>query len=298
MAVLSYDYSDLPQDIRVAIYGSGIRGLTVVDAIRKHRKDINISYYLDSFQAGTVQGKEKRVFRDSSSVKDVDLVLIASSYLVAIYNNLVGKGLEKEKIALYSIPNDFFPRQAVVSHKHKFVYVPNTKVAHTSFRHALGEFSENGLEVIDFTQPEYEDYYKFSVVRSPDSRFVSMYNDKIGNEEYCSFFRNIVSGEITFSNVLRAIVSVKHGAGDPHWVPQAYSVWSPNRGLVVDRLFRLERLQESLEALSDDLKIRITLPKLNKSKKKLGVNDISESDRRILHDYYAQDYDVLSYDYA
>ena len=295
MKIQSFDHSDIPENSRVAIYGAGVRGIHAAQTLMGRRKDLVVACFLDSHTQGEVMGLERRLFTGPASVRDVDLVLVASAYLVTICNHVLHRGVDARKIAIPSIPEEFFPRQAMVSHGHKFVYVPNTKVAHTSFRSALGKYSENGLENLDFTAPEYDGYFKFSVVRSPYSRFVSMFNDKIQNRAYRAFFKHFTPGSAAFTDVLRALVSMKQGASDPHWIPQSYSIWTPERGVVVDRLYRMEELGDALNELQERLNIPIKLPRLNNSRKTLRMADLSEADRHLLRDYYARDFEILGY---
>lgn len=296
MTIHCFDYSDIPEGSRIGIYGSGTRGRQIAEDILRYRSDVTLVCFLDSYdEQGNVLGFDKRLFSSAETMNDMDLVLIASAYMVDIYNSLRAKKVPNDKIAIYAISEDFFPRQAMVSHRHKFIYVPSTKVAHTSFKSALDKYCENGIENIDFTESKYENYYKFAFVRSPYSRIVSVYNDKIRKPNYVEYFNHVTGGSPSFSNIIRSILSIKHGGCEPHWIPQSFSIWTPDSGIVVDKVFRLEELKQSLEELSGLLGVPVSLPHSNKSEKSLSLADVSTADRKIIYDYYNRDFEILGY---
>jgi hypothetical protein len=111
------------------------------------------------------------------------------------------------------------------------------------------------------TQEIFDDYFKFSFVRNPWSRVVSMYK-YLGFNKKCDF-KTFLTGE--FKNKIFK---------DEYWFvgPQSEFVCAPNGDILVDYIGRFEDLQNGFDYVCREIGIPpTTLPHVNESK---GVNKI------------------------
>ncbi|MDC0335574.1 radical SAM protein [Pseudodesulfovibrio sp.] len=82
-------FSDIEQGSRVVIYGTGERGRALYDSIRELRPDIQVPFWLDSFEAGMLGEKEILTPNMLAARKyTYDGILIASAYSAEIMENL------------------------------------------------------------------------------------------------------------------------------------------------------------------------------------------------------------------
>lgn len=119
------------------------------------------------------------------------------------------------------------------------------------------------------TQEMFDDYFKFSFVRNPWSRLVSIYKF-LGYEKKIDF-RSFLLG--MFKN---------HLFERNNWFvgPQSDFVYSKNGELLVDYLGRFEDLQNGFEFVCKQVGIPVTrLPHVNKSKSNYPMLDLSDKQK-------------------
>ncbi|TPE47369.1 sulfotransferase family 2 domain-containing protein [Amaricoccus solimangrovi] len=97
-----------------------------------------------------------------------------------------------------------------------------------------------------------EDFFRFAVVRDPESRLVSAYLDKFcGEDAGRPWVRAVVDqaggGEITFARFLDYLARVEDAECNPHWRRQTYVL----EGHRIDAWVRLERIAEDFAAIGD-----------------------------------------------
>lgn len=96
-------FGEIPQNAVISIYGSGEGGRYFNKQLMEKRPDIEVIYFLNSFESGELDGVEIRCIEDMT-VDDINqgLVYVASVSWHQIVLTLRGKGIENFKVV---IPN-------------------------------------------------------------------------------------------------------------------------------------------------------------------------------------------------
>ena len=134
-------------------------------------------------------------------------------------------------------------------------------------------------------------YYKFSFVRNPYDRLLSVYywtpipnvGYKYGKTkaEFLNFVTNLIKNKRFFNNVYV-----------DHFAPQYLFLYG-NRKLLVDEVFKYEKLDESVKYLKEKFGINNELPILNKSKTK--KEDWNERQKERIYKLYMTDFIIFGY---
>ena len=85
--------------------------------------------------------------------------------------------------------------------------------------------------------------------------------------------------------------TIHHGY---HWMPQ-FSWVSYKNKLLVDKVYKLEDLNELVEDIQDKFEFKIEIPNLNSSihsEKRMSLN---ERTKRIIEDFYYKDFQNLKF---
>lgn len=175
----------------------------------------------------------------------------------------------------------------MISHQHKCIFVHVPKCGGQSIEHMFlgdlgltwetrgplllrpNEYSGLGpprlahLTALEYVKYHYvsrelfEQYYKFSVVRNPFDRVKSLYR-------YLGY-----SDAVTFNQfVCRHLVDIVENKTEQYWFvrPQAEFIYDEEDRLLVDGVFKLERLDQDVTALFARVFLRDqTIPHVNKS---------------------------------
>ena len=290
----SYDEADLPENVRVWIYGTGARGRSARARIASLRPDVTVEGYLDSFQEGMVDGLPVRLPERLIRDWDFGLVLIASTFMSVMYVHLHGLGFPMGSVAAYAIDEDFTPRSAMVSRDHGFMYVPVTKVAHTSFRRAFAPYCPQGAENVDLRSPEWNGLYKFAFVRNPFDRLVSCYA-KQRKSKYQALLRVVLGESHGFGDFVRFVAGMKDGASDPHWASQSLTLCDGQDNVLVDDVFRFEDIPSALETLRRSRGIEVDMPWHNASRRAAYADYYGPEERDIVARRYGRDLSAFGY---
>jgi hypothetical protein len=143
----------------------------------------------------------------------------------------------------------------MISHQYKLIFIHINKAAGLSVENAFG-----ATTLFDHSLPKdiiekigidlWSQYFKFSIVRNPWDRFVSMYHFRIQNnmENHKSFERFITDN---VDNLLKR--------------PQLEWISDENGNVLMDFVGKFENLQKDFNYVCSAVGANLTLPHLNKS---------------------------------
>lgn len=196
----------------------------------------------------------------------------------------------------------------MINHKHKFILIHIPKTGGTSIESALcgSDWWKVHPPSKHLTAhiakkiyaPYWNDYFKFSFVRNPWDRLVSMLKykhhyklslnnqDKIVTTQYFKYFEKI-EYDTRFFN-LKQFEDFKE---------KSQSVYMNILGREIDFIGRFENLQEDFNNVCDLLKIKSSkLPHTEKSKNRLHYREYySEDEKNIVSKKYEKDIDLFKY---
>ena len=190
-----------------------------------------------------------------------------------------------------------------ISHKHKFVFIAVMKTGSTSVRNTLNDYSDiisNSDKNSPYTHHtnvrklekhfdeknwNWDDYFKFSFVRNPWDRTISVYKYllKLKNK---SWVREYLKETGSFSEY------VKHGRYYPSQADQLNNISDFYIG-------KFENLQEDFNIVCD--KIGITkqqLPHKNPTKHKHYTEYYDDETKSIIAEKYAKDIEYFGYEFG
>lgn len=144
----------------------------------------------------------------------------------------------------------------------------------------------------------YEGYWRFTVVRDPLRRLLSVYTDRVVGRRDLKDSRRLRQAkhlpvdpdpDFFFQNI-RAYMSlssvVKH-----HALPARLFIGP--RPLRYDAVYRVDELPALSAKLSEIAGKPVAIPRLNKSKVKLRFDDLAPKTQAVLREFLAEDYEDL-----
>lgn len=144
----------------------------------------------------------------------------------------------------------------MIKHDLKLIFIHINKTAGSSVESAFGEPTQDHrlpVEIIrDIGLELYNRYYKFTIVRNPWDRYVSMYHYRI--------LHGLESSNTTFKQfVINNIESPEMGRRCQFdWITQ-------NNNLMVDFIARFENLDADFKKVCDRVNYWVKLPHINKT---------------------------------
>lgn len=198
---------------------------------------------------------------------------------------------------------DPFPyRRYMRRHRCIFIHVP--KAAGTSIRSHLGAFSKVrdhfGYDIYQAANPvRFEKYFKFSFVRNPWDRAVSVYEylrnggngksdqalaDQVNEyRDFCEFANDMLTTEgLHLNKLLR---------------PQFTFLVNPNGQLMVDFLGRFENLETDYQRVLDKLNLRGSIQHLNKGRPRDYRNFYDSKTAELIGRVYKLDAELFDYSF-
>lgn len=211
------------------------------------------------------------------------------------------------------------PKVINVSHRYGVIFIHIPKNAGTSVAQALDlkESSHHTARQIKKICPEeFDRFFKFSFVRNPWDRFLSLYNyARLDESAYHSSIRpeKALYGKHRDYDLLRSASlqecalylvegKLQHDEGWNHWMPQAQWITNDDGKLIVDYVGRFESIEKDFEVVSKKVGLKRRIPiKNSSSKRKREEKSYREyfdaETQKIIHEYYKIDIELFGYDF-
>lgn len=285
-----------PDDIRtgagVAVYGAGATGRDIRRRLEERRPDVEVRFFIDTFQEGERDGLPvKRFDMLSPDIFAEITVLVASTAWPEIERTLVEQGVSDYLV--FDHRGGF--RDAFVLPQCRAVYLGVPKAASSSIVYALrtalgmstqGEWKEDSMSRVDLKAGQFRDFFTFSFVRNPFDRVVSFYRSvfldpdpapgrkKNFIDPLCDFFGK---KEISFADFVSYVSEDSDEFANTHWLSQHILLYEPFGDLLVDFVGRFESLERDFEFVCERIGVRAELPRVNP-----GL--FRDSDHRVYYD--------------
>jgi Sulfotransferase family len=147
-------------------------------------------------------------------------------------------------------------------------------------------YAEEYVRLGHISLSDFNSYFKFSIVRNPWERLVSEYKYRIEKTG------------LSFFEFLRFLFP-KEGMSDfrRHIEPQWKFVCDANRNIIVDKLIRMENLQQEIESIFQQIfNERIVLPKANQSHNSTDYRKFyDDRTARFVEEFYKDDIKLFNY---
>lgn len=180
----------------------------------------------------------------------------------------------------------------IIDHNHRFIFIAIPKTGSISVQFSLGHNDipepdeyHQGIERVLRENPECESYFKFSIVRNPWARLLSLYNDFTLNRicQYSALVKHDKPLFSEFANFEDFCLNVKTS---PWW--SNIFLKSQVELLSIDGVFKMDLIGR-FEQLTDDYRMlyqRLNMsPSLNLSPELLQMN-IGKYDNTKYREYY------------
>ena len=200
--------------------------------------------------------------------------------------------------------------------KFKCIHVHVPKCAGTSIAYAFrgywydpwdkinkiheGHATASEIKKLYATKEQWNNYFKFAIVRNPFERIASAYNFLI-KESQSRFinrirFRSFVLRKNEFKRMLGS--ENKLNKKSYHYVVKpAVDFLFENDKLLVDYIGRYEKLEETWEIICDKLKIKMKLPHKRIRPHKYYKEYYDEETKRIVEETYKKDIEIFGYEF-
>jgi hypothetical protein len=189
-------------------------------------------------------------------------------------------------------------KPVILSKKHRFIYLANSKTGTTSVESHFGKYNEckhtkhATLDVLNFN---YSDYFIFCFVRNPWDRILSAYMQTQKPNNLKNPYRKHIyelSRNHSFSNFLKIV-------DNRFWKDYDQSKYYLNNGNLINFVGRFENLSSDLRKACDKLNIEYKkFPHNNKSQHKHYTEHYNDETIQIVAEKSARDIEYFGYKYA
>lgn len=192
------------------------------------------------------------------------------------------------------------PYNFTVSHRYRFIWFRNAKVATRSILNYLVELHPDESELliasrIPYPTAAFADYFKFGLVRHPLDRFISAWQDKVIRENHYKFDRATRKQMRTIENFAQWVAGkdLRSRHTDRHLALQSRML-DLNQ---IDHVGRLETFDEDFAEICRIVGMPVrTLERHNRSPE-TGITreNASQELRSIVEEKYRRDYQIFGY---
>lgn len=145
-------------------------------------------------------------------------------------------------------------------------------------------------------ESEYDDYFKFTIVRNPWDRFLSFYQDKVRNNlQQLSQNDQEIFSDLTFKDSVFKLTTKDLEQCDLHYRLQTKMFPIDN----IDFIGKFENLQEDFGIVCNKIGIpHQKFPQKNKSKHKHYTEYYDDETKEIVAEKYAKDIECFGYEFG
>lgn len=173
----------------------------------------------------------------------------------------------------------------MIVHEHKLVFIHINRTGGVSIETAFEQ------PVMDHTQPfkimkelgdKWNEYYKFSIVRNPWDRMVSVYSNrkKWNNEDSTE--------NIEFEDWMLSLNYYKE-------FNQLKWITNPKSEIIVDFVGRFERLEYDFQKVCRKIGVKKALPHKNKSEHQPYQCYYTDKTKKLIEEYCAEEIEMFGY---
>lgn len=195
----------------------------------------------------------------------------------------------------------------IYSKELNLAYIDLPKCACTSIKLAMAQYKDPSVKRIGIRDRIYElcddlsfcelptNAFKFTFVRNPTERFISFYKDKVFTKN-CKVTTDLsITFEMNINDVIDIIIKHDPKSHDSHLKPQSLFLFNDGK-LMVDFIGRLEQMENHWNIINKVCCTGMKLGHENKSHQE-NLRVIDPEHIRKLHEYYADDFRLLGYEY-
>jgi len=166
----------------------------------------------------------------------------------------------------------------------------NMKEALRRLKHLYFNKKANPQNKVGVTKEQYQDYFKFTIVRNPWERAFSWYKNVIRDERHLQ--RHEITADIPFSEFLKKFM------GKGMLRSQLYWLKSFDGSIPMDYIGRFESLKEDSQEIFDRLGLKgQTLPHKIKGQKVDFREFYDEESIALVGNFYKEEIDMFGYSY-
>ena len=192
------------------------------------------------------------------------------------------------------------PVNPIISHRLKCNYIMIPKCATISTRALLAE--NLGIEYVNYKSFQdlkkiryynihrYNDYFKFTFVRHPISRFISCYFDKVLGQPGDQTYKPLYCPDMTIKDFLNYVLTTPDDSIDWHVRPQ---YWYLNK-CSIDFIGTLDNYDRDIETVKEKLNLKGDARQLRPTDHKQFKHYLSSRDISNLEKRYRQDFELYN----
>tara|TARA_R100000008_G_scaffold86751_1_gene81335 strand:+ start:6683 stop:7273 length:591 start_codon:yes stop_codon:yes gene_type:complete len=195
----------------------------------------------------------------------------------------------------------------MISHEHKYIFIEIPKTGTTTICSVLKQHeAEQPYKHLDLKQykerytKEYNSYFKFSFVRNPWDRVVSLYSRKGDGIQKSMFRRGQQIGHgMSFEQFVDWIELSTDTCRKPTPKKNMVDFYMVDGSIDIDFVGRLENIQEDFNIVCNKIGIpRQQLPHINKSKHKHYTRYYDDKTKQIIAEKFAKDIEYFGYEFG
>lgn len=182
-----------------------------------------------------------------------------------------------------------------------FVHIPKTagiSITNGLFQNMGGSHRTIKNYLLYFNNKDFNKYYKFCFVRNPWDRLVSSYvflKNGGMNEGDAKWAKKHLSNCKDFEDFVTNFLHKKAIQNYIHFKPQFEFISFMNK-ILIDKIYKFEDIQSSINHLNKILNTEVTLKHQNKSQKAEGYKEYyNEKTMKIVANFYRKD--IISFNY-